>query len=134
MDQIQLIFEIIGLIFTIIISIAGIKYLFDGIKKYRIRKHLQKPKEKRNTEKLKKILEKESWKRSAENLIGNDKNSLVEKLNEFERNLLWKLDDINDTLKRFKNYQVPDYIRNLQNNTTVASTTLGPSNSKQKNK
>ena len=65
MEPIEIVFNIILLILTFIISIAGVKYILDGIRKYKLRKELQKPKEKRNNEKIKKIIEKESWKRSA---------------------------------------------------------------------
>ncbi len=105
--SLEIIIGILGLIFTGITSIAGIKYILSSWKIRKIAKQFKKKQVDRDY--LQKISKEAGYRDSAKNIIEyNPLFTILRELNNKFDNLQFELSDINRTLKCFDIYKEPE--------------------------
>ena len=122
LEILSLIVQLITLILLFITSIAGIKYILSNWKINKLAKKIEKlVKNKIDRKAFQKIVKelaiKAEYKKDAKNIIeGTDTN--LENIVKGIRNLNYKIDNINDTLKSFENYKEREYPTDISQNTS----------------
>jgi len=105
--SLEIVIGIIGLIFTGITSIAGIKYILSSWKIRKLAKQFKKKQVDRDY--LQKIAMDADYKNTAKNILGGEPLFLMSKtVEDLKEEMEFQLDRINRTLKRFSNYKEPE--------------------------
>ncbi len=112
-EILSLVVQIISLILLFITSVAGIKYILSNWKINKLAKKIEKFTKKEIDRSsfdviIQELGKKASFRKNAKQIIeGTDSNlvKIADKINDIE----YRLDSINDTLKRFENYKEIEY-------------------------
>lgn len=112
-EMLSLVVQIISLILLFITSVAGIKYILSNWKINKLAKKIEKftiDKIDRSSFDaiIQELAKKASFRKNAKQIINGTDTKLVEiadKINDLD----YRLDSINDTLKRFENYKEIEY-------------------------
>lgn len=112
-EILSLVVQIISLILLFITSVAGIKYILSNWKINKLAKKIEKfTKDKIDRSSLDVIIQelakKASFRKNAKQIIEGTDTNLVKIVDKFD-DLDYRLDNINDTLKRFENYKEREY-------------------------
>ena len=119
-EILSLVVQIISLILLFITSVAGIKYILSNWKINKLAKKIEKfTKDKIDRSSLDVIIQelakKASFRKNAKQIIEGTDTNLVKIVDKFD-DLDNRLDNINDTLKRFENYKEREYPTDISQN------------------
>lgn len=119
-EILSLVVQIISLILLFITSVAGIKYILSNWKINKLAKKIEKfTKDKIDRSSLDVIIQelakKASFRKNAKQIIEGTDTNLVKIVDKFD-DLDYRLDNINDTLKRFENYKEREYPTDISQN------------------
>jgi len=112
-EILNFIVQLITLILLIITSVAGIKYILSNWKINKLAKKIEKFTKneidrKSFDEIIQELGKKASFRKNAKQIIEGTDTNLVKIVDKFD-DLDYRLDSINDTLKRFENYKEREY-------------------------